>query len=81
MTRCDCGRRPDCACGDLWQRPPQTCGTCGYPHDQDACPNPACDACPDVSDAAKAARRARHDQAVAEEAERERIRTIRRRHR
>lgn len=56
------------------------CPTCTYPsHLPDRCDNPGCEANPGVSETQKAEWRAARLKRAAEEAERERIREIRRR--
>ena len=56
------------------------CEVCTYPSSKpDCCDNPGCEANPSVSAAQKAAWKAEWDRRAAEEAERERIRRIRRR--
>ena len=55
------------------------CPTCRYPHDGPHCPNPGCYANPSVTQAQKDIWDARRAKEAAEEAERERIRQIRRR--
>lgn len=56
-----------------------TCSTCHYAHEGPSCPNPACFANPSVSEVQKARWTERNERLAAEEAERERIRSIRRR--
>lgn len=55
------------------------CEVCCYPFSEGFCRNPGCEANPDVSQAQKDHWRAERDKKTAEEAERERIRQIRRR--
>jgi len=55
------------------------CSVCGYPFRGMVCDNPACDANPSVPEEAKAKRRADYERKVAEEAERERWRVLKRR--
>lgn len=54
------------------------CQVCTYPFSEGVCRNPGCEANPDVSQAQKDCWRAERDKRAAEEAERERIRRIRR---
>lgn len=56
-----------------------SCPVCTYAHAGLHCPNPACEANPSVTEAQKARWRAENDKRKAEEAERERIRQIRKR--
>lgn len=56
-----------------------TCPTCTYAHEGDHCTNPACFANPSVSDEQKRNWIELNERLAAEEAERERIRQIRRR--
>lgn len=55
------------------------CTSCGHPHKPEACDNPACYANPSISEERKAVWRAETKRRDVEEAERERIRKIRRR--
>lgn len=55
------------------------CDVCTYPSNRACCDNPGCEANPSVSAAQKAAWKAERDRRAAQEAERERIRQIRRR--
>lgn len=56
------------------------CQVCTYPaRSGDCCDNPGCEANPRVNQAQKDAWRAERDKRAAEEAERERVRQIRRR--
>lgn len=59
----------------------KTCPTCTYAYEGDSCTNPACFANPSVTDEQKRAWTERNERLAAEEAERERIRQIRRRFR
>lgn len=56
-----------------------TCPTCSYAHEGDSCTNPACFANPSVTDAQKQRWTEERERREADEAERERIRQIRRR--
>lgn len=58
---------------------PFVCGVCTYPARNDAhCDNPGCEANPSVTQKQKDAWRAERDKRAAEEAERQRLRKIRR---
>jgi hypothetical protein len=57
----------------------RTCPSCHYAHEGEHCPNPACFANPSVSETQKARWTAEREKREAEEAERQRIRDIRRR--
>jgi hypothetical protein len=55
------------------------CAVCTYPSRRATCDNPRCTGNPGISQVTKDKWIAEHDRAVAQEAERERIRQIRRR--
>ena len=55
------------------------CSECAYPFPEGRCCNPGCEANPSVSQAQKDRWRAERDKRFADDAERERIRRIRRR--
>lgn len=80
-TRVNCGH-PSCTetCSGLHGGAPFVCEACWYPSRLlDACDNPGCEANPSVSQRQKDAWKADRDRRAAEEAERERVRRIRRR--